>query len=194
MRTPYWPLEDADRFDRFWGAKLIMKLGPAQIRAAVEEAQFSDPRATEYIVQQLVRRQRKTAYYWFHQVNPLDEFAVHALAGAGASAGAGSGYQLCFSDLLLKYWVMPKRPASRTVYEMTGFDYDGRETGWRQAVIGGTRGRVCVDGPPPPRRGEGYTIVRIRTRRPGLSHDPVLLHLARGPASGAVRIIGLRRL
>jgi hypothetical protein len=188
VRSPYWPLEDADRFDKFWGAKLLMRLTPAQIRAAVEEARYSDPRASDYLARQLIRRQRKTAYHWFQRVNPLDEFAVRSLV-------ARSGrYQLCFSDLLLKYRLAPQERRGQTAYFLQAYGDDGRATGWSEARLPDERGRICLDGPLANGSPDGYTIVEIETRRPGSRYRPVLLHLAHAPATGAMRIIGLRRL
>ena len=85
--TPYFALGDKDRFDAFWGAKIIIRFTPEQIRAAVEQARYSDPRATDYMTRILIERQRKTARYWFDRVNPLDGFEVSKL-------GDGT-YQLC---------------------------------------------------------------------------------------------------
>src|SRR5205085_12364741 len=72
--SPYWPLEDKDRFDAFWGAKLAMRFSREQLAAIIETAQYSDPRASQYMLDTLVARQRATARYWFDRVAPLDAF------------------------------------------------------------------------------------------------------------------------
>ncbi|MBZ0238042.1 MAG: hypothetical protein K8M05_37370 [Deltaproteobacteria bacterium] len=56
----YAPLLLADRFDRFWGAKIVMRFTRAQIGAAVDAARLTDPRAAAYLVDTLVARQRAT--------------------------------------------------------------------------------------------------------------------------------------
>jgi hypothetical protein len=59
--TPsYLPLLAVDRFDAFWGAKIIMRFTEPQIRAAVSEGKLSDPKAVDYLVRVLIERQRKT--------------------------------------------------------------------------------------------------------------------------------------
>jgi hypothetical protein len=179
---PYYPFYEADRFDNFWGAKLLMRFTPEQIRAVVEEAHYSDPRSTEYMVNVLIERQRMTARYWFGQVTPLDRFALQPDRGAE---------QLCFTDLMLAHGLEDVQRSTR--YEAEAYDYHGKATGWRATARPGDGGRACLRGLVLPRRDEGYLIVRIITRRGGKVFAPVDLHLARDPASGGARVIGLRR-
>ena len=102
--------------DAFWAAKIIMRFTPDELRALVETGEFSDPRHTEYFLEVLVERQRKTAREYLNRLNPLDEFAVadgrlrfanlaerHGFAAPGAAYrvqwsvydnGAGSAQQL----------------------------------------------------------------------------------------------------
>src|SRR4029453_4583419 len=56
----YFPFHDADRFDKFWASKILIRFTPDQIRAAVAQARFSLPRASEYVTRLLIERQRKT--------------------------------------------------------------------------------------------------------------------------------------
>jgi len=172
--TPsYLPLLDTDRFDAFWGAKIIIRFTEAQLREAVKQGQFSDPRAVDYLTKVLVERQRKTARFWFDLVNPVDRVEI-------------AGDQLCFDDLSVKY-ELDRRPVS---YRATGFDFDGRATG-SLTVHPGSAGRVCVAGVKPTASEGGYTIVKLETQRGSL--PPTLVHLAKDP-QGALRVIGLRRL
>lgn len=183
--TPsYFPMWDADRFDNFWASKILIRFTPAQIRAAVEQGRYSDPRAVEYITRVLVERQRKTAKYWFHRVNPLDEFRL--------TRGEG-GYTLCFVDLALRHNLEHSLVASSR-YDVVGFDYEGNQTGFRQRVGASVRGEVCVSGLQPSRSRDGYTIVKIDTFRSGLDVPGVLVHLAVDPQTQLLRVIGLRRL
>ncbi|HSK02545.1 MAG TPA: hypothetical protein VK932_14935, partial [Kofleriaceae bacterium] len=109
----YWPLEDKDRFDAFWGAKLLMRFSPAQLAAIVGEARFTDPRASRYMLEALIARQRKTARYWFDRVAPLDAFA--------AEAGPGGAARVCFTDLTLAYAL----DAAATRYAVDAYDRAG---------------------------------------------------------------------
>jgi hypothetical protein len=178
--TPgYLPFLTADRFDKFWGTKLIARFTRAQIRAAVEAGRFSDPRAVDYITDTLVARQRATAAYWFARVNPLDQFS---LEGAGRD-------ELCFDDLAITSRIAP---AETTRYTVTSYDMDGREIEMQFIAAAGTghacaRIRLATDG-----RRDGYTIVRLATVRPGFAGD-TFVHVARDPSTGALRVIGVWR-
>jgi hypothetical protein len=177
--VPYAPFEHADRFDKFWGAKLLMRLSPAQLRAAVEEARFSDPRATGYLTRVLVGRQRATGRYWFTRVNPLDRIEL------------ARPDTLCFTDLMLAYEL--EDVGATTTYQARTFDRRGQALGWKAAVRPDAAGRACVAGFAPASGDEGYTIVQLRTRRGEKALPPTEVHLARDPATGDLRIIGLER-
>jgi hypothetical protein len=170
----YTPILLADRFDAFWAAKILIRFTPAQLRALVETGQLSDPRAAEYVTETLVARQRATAAYWFARVNPLDRFAAYR-------------DRLCFDDLAVAYRFAA---ATTTRYEVGRHDRRAQRLG-TSAAAGTADGRVCVplalasDG-------DGYTMVRIATTRPGFTGATVV-HIARDPGSNAPRVIGIWR-
>jgi hypothetical protein len=181
LSPAYAPFVTADRFDHFWAAKLAMRLRPDQLRAAVEAGRLTDPRAVGYLTDTLVARQRATARHWFSRVNPLDRFEVVAAAG---------GASLCFDDLLLAYKLEPA--AAVTHYSITSHDRRGRRIGARHDVLPGQGGRACTQPLALATDGDGYTIVRVQTRRPGstLATD---VHVARAPGTDTVRLVGLWR-
>jgi hypothetical protein len=174
----YYPLLAKDRFDAFWGAKIIMRFRPHELAAIVKEAKFSDPRAEAYMTKTLILRQRATARYWFDRVAPLDEFAVES---------RGEVARLCFTDLMLSY----KLRTTPTTYALETYNHDGKATGHAQVVPATADGRVCTD-VPLVAANNGYTIVRLRVKRTKLEMAPVVVHVARD-ASNTARVIGLRR-
>jgi len=184
--TPeYMPFLDADRFDKFWGAKIVIRFTQDQLRAAVEQGRYSDPRAADYILRILFERQRKTARYWFARVAPLDRFTVLPSNG---------GQRLCFEDLALRYRLADS-PSVRTLYVARAFDAAGQPLASRVVATGTPDGRVCLPLLAPRAPGpDQYTIIRIETSRPGQNLPGVLVHIARDPRSAALRVIGLRRL
>ena len=182
MTPAYVPFLTADRFDHFWGAKLLIRFTRAQIRAVVETAQLSDPRAVDYLTDTLVARQRATAHHWFARVSPLDRFEVIV---------AGGGHALCFDDLTLTYHLALAGTATR--YVIASHDRDGRPIGARRAVRASASGRTCTPPLELSSGGDGYTMVRIDTRRPGVDAG-IVVHLARAPGDGSPGIIGLWRL
>ena len=177
--TPaYVPFRTADDLDKLWAAKILIRFTRAQLRAVVETARLSDPRAVEYITDALVERQRATARHWFSRTSPLDRFATDDRAGS-----------LCFDDLLLAYRLAPLAPVTR--YTVAAYDRSGRPLGAAREVRPDLRGHACAPlalaaG------GDGYAIVRIQTRRLRFTGE-TFVHVARDPASGAPRVIGVWR-
>ena len=181
----YRPFLEADRFDNFWGSKILIRFTPAQLRAAVEQGRYSDRRAVDYIVRTLIERQRKTARYWFARVAPLDGFAVES---------DGGGARLCFEDLSLRHRLVRSAPTA-TRYRARAFDGEGRRLPWSVVATGTRSGRVCLPRLATPAPGaDRYTIIRIETSRPDQNLPGVLVHMARDPRRGVLRVIGLRRL
>jgi len=172
---PYAPFDDADRFDMFWGAKLMARLTPADIRAAVEAGRYSDPRTVAYLTDTLVARQRATLRHWFSRVNPLDRFTVTAHA-------------LCFDDLAITTQLAP---AGDTKYELASSDDGGRAMG-TITIAAAPSGPTCTHDVIMSTSATGYTIVKITTQRAEYAGS-TLVHLARG-AAGEWRVIGVWRL
>ncbi|MFQ5652302.1 MAG: hypothetical protein ACE5IY_20420 [bacterium] len=73
--------EHATYRDAFWGAKIVMAFTDEEIRAIVEEAHMSDPRAREYLVKTLIERRDKIGRYWFDRMNPIDQFGFSVQDG-----------------------------------------------------------------------------------------------------------------
>jgi hypothetical protein len=178
--TPgYRPVYAADRFDKFWASKILMKFKREHIRAAVEAARLSDPRSVEWLTDAIIARQRKTAAYWFNRVNPLDQFAVDT---------DGGNRRLCFSDLAI---TNAFTRAIGTHYTLTAYTRDNRRLGAMQ-VAAGLSGVTCGDIRLSTSDPESYTIVRIDTRRPGFK-GTTFVHVAQQPRSNAIRVIGIWR-
>jgi hypothetical protein len=66
--------------DAFWAARIVARFSDAAIRAVVEKAQYSDPRATEYMTTTLIKRRQKVLREWLNDVNPVVD---PSLTGAG---------------------------------------------------------------------------------------------------------------
>jgi hypothetical protein len=181
MTQAYVPFLTADRFDKFWGAKIIIRFTRDQLRAIVEQGKLSDPRAAEYLVEQLVARQRATARYWFERVAPLDQLAMLVTPG-GAHA-------LCFDDLTLVHQL---GSITATRYTVSVFDRRGRALGEPVVLQPGSRTRTCTGALMLGGDDDGYTMVKIAVARPrGIGS--VIVHLARDPVTRMPRVIGLWR-
>jgi hypothetical protein len=174
--APWTPFHRRDRFDGFWGAKIVAAFTPEMIRAAIEAGAYSDPRAADYLFATLLARREKIVRYWFQRVTPIDRIAVEDGA-------------LCFTDLAVTYRLAP--PA-RALYRVSAYDRDGDRLSWRAQARPDAGGRVCAAGVPIGPGPDGYLIARIVPSRPGASMRPVEAHLAVSPA-GRLRVVGLHR-
>ena len=180
---PYLPFAYKDNYDMFWAAKIMMRLTPVHIRAAVEQGRIHDPRSVEHLIKVLIARQRKTGHYWFSRVNPLDQFQLSTQKTTA---------KLCFADLLVAYRLAPQRTQS-THYHLQSFDFAGKPVGKGGVWITANSGRACAKGLQLTNRHQGYTIIRIVTHRSSSEPlTPVEVHVAKS-ARGKWRIIGIHR-
>jgi hypothetical protein len=103
--------------DAYWGAKRVMSFSNEDIRAVVEQGQFSKPAATNYITKVLIARRNLIGKAWFSQVAPHEEFVV-------------ADGKLRFTDLGQKYWVL-----SASIYSYSWFSFDN-QSGRKLPVAG----------------------------------------------------------
>jgi hypothetical protein len=192
-RYPWTPFDRFDRYDGFWAAKILMRVQPAHVAAAVAEAKYSDPRTAAYITRTLIERQRKVGRHHLAQTSALDGFAV---------TEASTSTTVCFDDLLLRHFGADEPALVRgTKYRVRTWDHAGRPLPLETWRTGGT-GRICVDGVVPATDNDGYTIVGVDTFRGAggsasfrtdSKPQRILVHLARDPQTRGLRVIGLRR-
>jgi hypothetical protein len=174
---PVAAFSDSDRFDQFWGAKIVARFTREQIRAAVEQGRYTDPRAVDYLTDTLVARQHAVVSYWFSQVSPLDAVRVDERG-------------LCFDDLAIARGLAP---AIETRYSVTSRDRAGKQIGATGAASAASDGSTCVSTLPLSADRDGYTIVELVTTRPG-SNLTMYVHVARDPGTGQPRVIGVWRV
>jgi hypothetical protein len=180
--NPYPPFLYADRFDGFWAARIIARFTHEQIRAAVDAARYSDPRARAYLVATIVARQRKTLRYWFAQVAPLDELSVSEVGGA---------LQVCAADLAVRHGLVL---AATTRYRVRSYDAEGRALGPAHAVQAVRGGALCSSGLPVSRAHDAYTMIALEVLRAGKPLPALIAHVARVPGGARpLRLIGIER-
>ncbi len=101
-----------DDQDAFWAAKQVMAFSDQEIRAIVETGRYSDPRATDWVTECLVKRRDMIGQAWLSRGLALDNFRVEQ-------------GQLVFDDLAEKYKISPKRSYK---VEWSAFDNSSGET------------------------------------------------------------------
>lgn len=78
--------------DAFWAARIVSRFSDQALRAIVEKARYTSPRATEYVTSTLIKRRDKVLRTWLVGINPLVEFALSEsgeLTFANAAVDAG---------------------------------------------------------------------------------------------------------
>ena len=177
----WFPLRRMDRLDAFWASKIIMRYDREHIEAVVAVAELSDPRSSEYLVEQILARQRKTARHWFQGTAPFDGFRIEA-----TEAG---DHRVCATDLW-RYYGFDELPVS---YRFTAYDHAGEALSWESEPRADDAGRLCADGLPHGLTHEDYTIVRMDLTRGDDELPATLVHFARNDED-ELRLIGVHRL
>jgi hypothetical protein len=175
----YVPLYFLDHRDLFWAAKILARFTPGQIRAAIEQGRYEDPRAVDYLVEVLVARQRIVARWALSRTAALDRFAL-------------AGNDLCFDDLLVTHKLQAGARAI-TRYSATAHGYSGQPLAWKGETKAGTDRTACVSAVPSGPDKDGYAIVQITTERAGRKLNAVEVHIAKDPATQRPRIVGIHR-
>lgn len=104
-QVPNPAFENMTYLDAYWAAKVVMSFSDEQLGAVVEEGQYSNPEARDYLLKTIIERRDKVGRYYFSQVIPLDNFTIKETPGGQQ--------QLCFTDLAVAAGF---EPANSTVY------------------------------------------------------------------------------
>src|ERR671912_1268193 len=64
--------------DAFWAARIVSRFSNDMIGGVVQKAQYSDPRATEFMTAALIKRRDKVVAAWLNQVCPVVEPVLNA--------------------------------------------------------------------------------------------------------------------
>ncbi len=62
--------------DLFWAARIVAAIPEEAVSAVVSTAQYSDPRATQYLTQTLLERRTKILVAWLNVTNPVVNVAM----------------------------------------------------------------------------------------------------------------------
>ncbi len=80
--------------DGYWAAKIVASFTDEQIRAAVETGELSDPKAAEYLTQQLIKRRDAITREYFTRNAALDEVRLQQTS---------NGWVVNFTDLRMSF-------------------------------------------------------------------------------------------
>lgn len=156
-----WELFDPDRYyteypnpaflnrlpdDEFWAAKQVMNFTDNEIEAIVRFGQYSDPKATAWVIECLKKRRDKIGRVFFSKVLPLDKFAVE-------------GGRLTYVDLAEFHKLAPAK-----TYTATWSEFDNTVS--RNIPLAGASGFDIPDAVNRARPGT-YWMAEIRGDTPG---------------------------
>ncbi len=164
--------------DAFWAARIVSRFSDDAIRAMVGKAQYTDPRATDYMTATLIKRRDKVLRTWLAGVNPLVDFAID---GAGVLTFANAAVQASVATPASEYRVSWARfdNATDTATPLGGeiVSKDMRST-VPAALASAAPGEIIQAG--------------IAATHPGFSSwsSPVVVHFRR--AAGGWQLIGVR--
>jgi hypothetical protein len=177
----YAPFFHADDRDAYWAAKILARFDPAQLAAAVDQAQYSDPHTRTYLIAIMRERQRALVRYWLARANAIDVFTIERAAGAE---------RLCARDLMIAYRFST---ADAARYGWRAYDASGRALGPARSVLATPEGRLCTGALESSPSLDEYTLVTLHTERSGHALPQVIVHLARDPHAPGLRLIGIER-
>ena len=160
---PYFPFFEMDASDGYWAAKIAMRFERKHIEAAVAAGRLSHPEAARYLVETLIRRQRKVGSAYLEAVTPFDELTIRPGAVCGVDLGVRHGL------------------ATGGVVERLGEHDEVLDS----ATVAAD-GAACLAIPEHDR----YTVYRLRTRRGRDVRRAMQLHFKGGPRA---RILGVIR-
>lgn len=89
--------------DAYWAAKIVLKFSEPTVRRIVEKAQYTDPRATDYITETLMARRDKVLRTWLNGVLPVDQVR---LSPSGELTFVNTAVQAGFATPPARYLLM----------------------------------------------------------------------------------------
>lgn len=167
--------------DGAWAARILSRLGPEHVEAAVRVGDYTDPQHTDFLIHHLLIRQRNILERYFAELSPIADVAV-------------SGAELCGRDLARWRAVYP---AADFKYSATVYAGEALDKRSAPAVRPATDGGVCVtlphiadDGGAADDAPSRYAVVDVGN---GKAKGPLRAHLYDlGPKRG-FRLVGVER-
>ena len=165
--------------DAFWAARIVSRFSDEAIRAVVGKAEYSDPRATEFLTRALITRRDTVVRRWLTGVNPLVDFA---LDDAGRLTFANAAVEAAVATPATGY-----RIEWRRFDNATGESTPAGEVATTDPSATAPSELLAASGP-------AYLEVRVAAEHSG--HPawaaPVVIHFRR--TSGGWELVGARRL
>ncbi len=90
---PHSAIANLTERDGYWAAKIISAFTDDDLRILVEQGQYQNPAAAEFLIDTLAGRRDKIARFWFNEVPPLDHFRITGASVEFADLAVLRGYE-----------------------------------------------------------------------------------------------------
>jgi hypothetical protein len=153
--------DNMTREDALWATRIILSFTEDELSNIVKTGEYSNPKASDYILRTLLERRQQIAMHWLKDENPLSYFAV---------VDGKDGPELTFQDLLGTHDLASG--AGSYAYEIR------RGEQWTKAQ---TTANCRID------LGsafDGQTLIRIRAMREQKTSKPITLVVQNKPSGG----------
>ena len=164
--------------DGFWAAGIVMFFSDEQLKAAVDQGQYSNPEAAGYLFRMLKERRDIIGRHWFTLMNPLDYFSIREKDGE---------HELFFVDLAVKS-EFEQQADTRYTYRLCT-----NEMG--ETIADGTVSGTAIPLPEINRLPDGVCDVTIQTKRGanGRWSTKIKVYLQPVKSSGGYKLLGISR-
>jgi hypothetical protein len=172
-----------DAADAFWAASIMSRFSDTMIRAVVEQAQLSNPGASRYLGDIIIKRRDKTVRWGVTATNPLDRFEVHG----------GPSPELSFDNIAVR---LGYAQGARYTVRWAAFDNTTGTTSAAQPTVEADAKRTPVPADIwGPRDADGirYATASIATDHPLFRHwaKPVVVTVRN--RNGVLDVVGIDR-
>jgi hypothetical protein len=173
-----------DAADAFWAASLMSRFSDAMIRGVVEEARLTNPEATRYVADVLIRRRDKSVRWGLTRTNPLDRFEIRN----------GPAPELAFDNAAVRLHIVTQPPAY--AIRWAPFDNHAGTAGPIRTTLETAESRVAIPADvwgPPDGLGFRYAVALISTTHPAFPHwnQPVKVTIRN--RKGLLDVVGIDR-
>lgn len=165
--------------DAAWATRIIARFTPADVRAAVEVGNFTDPASTEFLTRVLLERQHIILKRYFSKLSSLADVRI-------------DGRQLCATDLAHSTDTFPSAS-----FHFSAQYQRGTADPEPVAALLRTNSEVCVHVPEanlpaavPDNAKDRYVTVEVRN---GVAPGPLLLHFYDLGRERGLRLVGIER-
>jgi hypothetical protein len=154
------PFDNMTDDDAMWATRVLLSFSEDDILQIVKTAQYSNPKATEYMHRTLLARRQIIASHWLKDRNPVAKFALETGA---------DGVTLKFHDLI----------SSHDLGAKAEYEYEMTNANGRSERVATVANRIPLG-----RNFSGETQIRIWTNRGGRTSKPIAVYVQNRPGGG----------